>query len=338
MDLQPFLIRLVTGRDLTEAESFRIFRKIFQGEIPRTEAKALLLLLAKKGEGEGELIGCLKALRSLEPPLKLSIPHLMDTCGTGGDYRSSVNVSTLAAFVIAGAGGRVAKHGNRSISSKCGSSDLVEALGVRLDAGKKKMIESIRRFGIGYFHAPFYHPAFSKVQDLRRKLKTRTIFNLLGPLANPFSLQHQLLGVSRSEHVSLFAKVLRRGGVRSAMVCHGEDGMDEISTAARTEAAWVTKKKIRRTSIDPKTFGFARSSPKDFSCSGIRHSRVIALALLQGKLKGPVRNLVLLNAAAGLVVSGLAKNLKQGIKMAEESIQSRKAYRALAGLRRLSKA
>lgn len=333
MKFEKILVRLLSGKGLHSRDAYAVFLSLFEGNLGDAKAKALLLLLAGKGETGDELQGCVKALRKLEPPLKIGIRHLMDTCGTGGDGRNAMNISTLAAFVIAGAGGKVAKHGNRAVSSRCGSSDLMEALGVRLDCPRGQMIQSIRRHGIGYFHAPFYHPVFAGMQLLRRRLKTGTIFNLLGPLMNPLKLEHQLIGVSKKTYVSLFAETLKRSKIKNALVCYGDDGWDELSIEARNTAAQVTPKGIKLLTIQ------SRKRPlnqKPSACGSVAQNKKLALAILRGKQKGYWREMVVLNSAAGLRVSGLAKNIEEGIRLAEQSIDSGRAYQALLGLIRLS--
>ncbi len=332
-----FLVRLLPGKDLAPLEAKQLFHKIFRGQIPESQIKSALVLLAKKGETAQEVLECLHALQSLEKPARLFIPGLMDTCGTGGDGKQSLNISTLAALVIAGAGGKVAKHGNRGISSRCGSSDLMEALGVKLDAPKSRMIESIRRFGIGYFHAPFYHPVFSKMQALRKKIKTRTIFNLLGPLANPIRVSAQLVGVSSPRTLKLYAGVLQAGQSRSSLVCHSKDGLDEISTQTSTDVAKISKGQVIWGRIEPRRLGFRASKEGIPKVRSISESRNMAIKLLQNKLKGPARDTVILNAAAGLWISGKAKGLREGIEMADHSVRSGNAYRALLGLREISR-
>lgn len=337
MKISPVLIRLLQNRDLSKVEAKKLFLKVYRQEIPEAEAKALLLLLAKKGESAQEVLGCLNALQSMEKPVRVSIQGLMDTCGTGGDGKHSLNVSTLAALVIAGAGGKVAKHGNRGISSRCGSSDLMEAFGVKLDAPKARMVHALRRFGIGYFHAPFYHPIFSKMQPLRKKIKTRTIFNLLGPLANPLHVETQLVGVSSVKALKLYAEVLSASKVHSALVCHSRDGLDEISAQAPTQVAKIFKGRVIWGHIDPRRLGFKVSKRGMPKVASIRQSKVLSLKLLQNKLQGPARDTVVLNAAAGLWISGNAESLRRGIEMADRSIRSGKAYQALAGLREISR-
>jgi anthranilate phosphoribosyltransferase len=336
VSFEDSLNRLLTEKDLSEQESYKTFCLLFEGRVKEPQAKALLLLLAWKGETATEVLGCLRAIRFFEPAKQVRIPHLMDTCGTGGDRSHSFNISTLAAFVIAGAGGKVAKHGNRAISSKSGSSDLMEALGVRLQAPRKNMITAIRRYGIGYFHAPLYHPLFLRLQPLRRRLGTPTIFNLLGPLLNPLALEAQLIGVAKRKYLSLFATVLKKTVRGTAMAVSSADGMDEISTSAKTSAVFIQKGRTMFRQIQPKRLGFLHAAKHSYKGGTVRKNRNLALRLLSGRLKGPVRDIVILNAAAGLFVSGLAKNLREGIRLAEKSIDSGSAYRALKGLKRMS--
>ncbi|MBI3306239.1 MAG: anthranilate phosphoribosyltransferase [Candidatus Omnitrophica bacterium] len=331
------LANLLTGGHLSKAQAESVFRQMVQGKLSEEFSKTLLLLLAKRGESIQEIEGCLKIIRQLEPPRYSGILHLMDTCGTGGDQSRTINVSTLAAFVIAGAGGKVAKHGNRSLSSQCGSSDLVEALGVNLAASPEKMIRAIKKHGIGFFHAPLYHPIFKSLQPLRKKLKTRTIFNYLGPLVNPLALDYQLVGVSRQRDVSTYAEILRKSKIRRAIVCSSADGLDEISTSAPCHIARIQQGQIHRETWNPAQFGFKKASRKSLQGGSIKKNRDLAVRILTGKLYGPMRDTVLLNSAAGLYAAGIAKNLKQGIRLATDSIDSGRAYQALRGLKKISR-
>ncbi len=327
--MNNILIRLATGRSLSLKDARRAFMCLFTEAMPFTQAKSMLLLLSLKGETSDELLGCLQALRSLEKTIGPKIPGIMDTCGTGGDGRHTLNISTLVALVIAGAGGKIAKHGNRAISSKSGSSDLMESLGVRLDAKPAKMIRSIQRCGIGYFHAPAHHPVFARIQPLRRALKRRTILNLLGPLVNPMNLDHQLVGVSEKRLISLYAKVLSKLGRKSALVCHSDDGLDEISTTAVTTAAWVTPGKIRMARIHPAALGLKKGSSKDLSVDSIKKSTSRAENILAGKERGGARDTIVLNAAYGLFLCRKARSVEEGIVLAEESIDSGNALNTL---------
>jgi anthranilate phosphoribosyltransferase len=334
--LNGLLVRLASRQSLTIPDARKLFGLLFTEALPFTKAKSFLLLLAKKGETAEELLGCLQALRALEKPIGPRIPGLMDTCGTGGDGRHTINISTLVALVIAGAGVKISKHGNRAISSKSGSSDLLEAFGVRLDASPQKIIGAIKRSGLGYFHAPHHHPIFAKMQHLRRRLKRRTILNLLGPLVNPMRLDHQLVGVSEKRLVPLYAKVLSKLGRKTALVCHSFDGMDEISTSVPTTVAWVAPNKVRTSVIRPAAYGLAKASLGDLAVHSVHQSKARAEKILSGKEKGAARDTIILNAAYGLLLCGKARSVEEGIIFAEESIDSGRALRALTQLKVLT--
>lgn len=331
------LARLSSGRDLSRKESYEIFLRLFAGRLDPRSGKSLLLLLARKGETAGEILGCLDALTELEPPLDTGIKGLIDTCGTGGDGSQSINVSTLAAIVVAGAGGKVAKHGNRAITSKAGSSDLMEACGVKLDAGKAAMLEAIRRHGIGYFHAPFYHPVFSRMHELRKSLAARTIFNYLGPLSNPLLLDGQVLGVVRREYLELYAGILASRKIRRAIVCRSRDGMDEISLCSPTDAILVEKSKMRKFTIDPERYGLGRGKKSDAAGGTPAVNHRLAMKILRGNAGKPLEDLIVINAAAGLFAGGLAKSIAQGVVQARRSIRNGNALAALNGLVRTSR-
>lgn len=322
---------------MSRTDARRLFRLLFTGALEFAKAKSVLFLLAQKGETASEILGCLDALRSLEKPLGPRISGLMDTCGTGGDGRHTINISTLVALVIAGAGGRIAKHGNRAISSRSGSSDLMEAFGVRLDAAPSKMIRAIRVAGLGYFHAPFHHPVFARVQPLRRALGRRTILNLLGPLVNPMRLDHQLVGVCEKRLVPLYAGVLSKLGRKTALVCHSHDGMDEISTSVPTTAAWITPGKVRMSAVQPAAYGLQRASSKDLLVNSVKESKRRAARILSGADKGPARDMITLNAAFGLLLCGKARTVREGLTLACQAIDSGNALRVLKRLQRLSR-
>lgn len=336
MKFQDALSSLLQGKSLARPASKALFQELFQEKLAFAQAKTLLLLLARKGETPDEVLGCLDALKLFEPKKNLGIPHLIDTCGTGGDGSHSINVSTLAALVIAGAGGKVAKHGNRALSSRCGSSDLMEALGVNINTSPEKMIRSINSSDIGYFHAPLYHPTFSKMQPLRRLLKVRTIFNLLGPLSNPFKLSGQVIGVARAKYVPLFAKILSRQNLSCALVAHGTDGLDELSISAPSQLAWIRKNKISYEILTPEKTGLKRSKSPQIKIKSLTQSKKMALDFLQGKLQGSIRDMILLNAAAGLVVAGKAGTLREGVWVATQSVSQGKAFQAYLQLKAIS--
>ncbi len=333
---QELLARLLTRKPLSLADARKFFGILFGGQLAFQTAKAFLLLLSLKGETADELLGCLQALQKLEKPIGPKIPGLMDTCGTGGDGRRTINISTLAALVMAGAGAKIAKHGNRAVSSRSGSSDLMEAFDVKLAAGFRKMLRAIGRCGIGYFHAPFFHPVFAQVQPLRQALKRRTILNLLGPLVNPMRLDHQLVGVSCKRLVPLYAKVLSKLSRKTALVCHSFDGMDEISTAVPTFAVWISPRRLRHEVIRPRAYGLRKAILKDLAVSSVKEGRYRAERILTNRDKGPARDVVVLNAAFGLVVCRKAKTVREGIRMAQKSLDTGSALRALRQLKGIS--
>lgn len=335
MKLDPVFSKLLEGRALTEKESASVFTALFEEKLSPAKAKSLLLLLAKKGESVSELLGCVKALRKLEPSVKTRLP-LLDTCGTGGDGSHSLNVSTLAALVIAGAGGKVAKHGNRGLSSQCGSSDVLEALGVNLAQTPKQVVCSIENCGIGYLHAPHHHPVFSRVQGLRKSLKTRTLFNLLGPMINPLAPRFQLIGVANEKTFDLYVAVLKVLKA-TALVCHSQDGLDEISINAPTKIAVIQKGAVRLGWIKPEKFGFNKGNPGAVKGGMPKDNARAVFQILNGTLRGPARDMVVLNAAAGLLISNQADSLEDGIQLAEASLDSGRALKALEGLVRNSK-
>jgi anthranilate phosphoribosyltransferase len=335
---ETVLLKLLTGNKLNAVDSMRLFKDLLYGNLSADRAKTVLLLLAKRGEASEEVFGCLRILRRREGSIRVPCTDLIDVCGTGGDGLGTFNISTLAALAMAGAGAHVAKHGNRSLSSKCGSSDLMEALGVRLEAKPEDMARAIVEGGIGYFHAPYYHPAFARIQPLRRQIAVRTLFNFLGPLMNPCRLRYQLAGVSTKPLLDLYAAILLKQGLCRALVCRGRDGIDEISTTAATEIRLIENGKIRKMTIDPKVLGFRGSKDKK-RYRGARpgENRSAALRLLKGQKEGSLRDIVILNAAAGLWVCGMAKSLKDGIPLAEHAIDSGKAYQSLKILIRHSR-
>ena len=330
------LIRLLTAQSLSLSDARKAFTLLFTEALPFTKAKSFLLLLTQKGETSGELLGCLQALQALEKPIGPKVPGLMDTCGTGGDGQQSINISTLVALVIAGAGGKIAKHGNRAISSRSGSSDLMESFGVKLNALPKKMLHALKRSGLGYFHAPVYHPVFSRMQPLRQALKRRTILNLLGPLVNPMRLDYQLVGVAQKRLVPLYAKVLSKLGRKGALVCHSGDGMDEISTSEPTTAAWVTPNRVRMSVIQPHLYGLQKARHRDLAVDSVKKSKRKAENILNGTEQGPARDTIVLNAAYGLLLCGKVRSVPEGIRLAQHSLDSGKALNILKQLKALS--
>ena len=321
MNFHSNFLKLLIGKELTSQESEKYFSHIFSGDFNVTESKAVLCLLAKRGESATEVLGCLKAIRKLEPVTDCGTKPLIDTAGTGGDGKNTFNISTLASFVIAGAGIAVAKHGNRSVSSTCGSSDLLEALGATLSDNLKKNIACLKKVGYGYFHAPFFHPTFTRFQSLRREMKIKTIFNKLGPLLNPCKLTGQIVGVSNEKDLSIYAELLKSlTKNHRALVFHSSDGLDEISVNAVTHGYLVQKGKTEPFRFDPKTLDLKSGSLKGGTA---RENASVAIELLRNKsIPNSIRDAVLINAAAGIWVANLAKDLSAGYRIAQQSLNS----------------
>ena len=328
---------LLLGDSLPSSEWKNIFLSLFRRKLTTPESKILLLLMARIGEDGKSAAGCLQALRRLEPPKRINLPFLIDVCGTGGDGRHTFNISTVSSFVIAGAGGYVAKHGNRSVSSKVGSSDLMEALGVRIEVPFSQMMKALRQSRLAYFHAPLYHPSFSYLQPLRRELGIRTLFNLLGPLVNPVQLGFQVIGVSNAAwllSISEAAKFLNR---RRAAVLRSEDGLDELSTRSSSDILYLEGRKIKKMKVSPAELGFKKPGKHAYEGGDLATNRRIALGILEGRLRGPEKDIVLLNSGFALWIAGLAPSIKEGIEKSRWSIRTARALQALEGLRRISK-
>lgn len=337
--LSSYLPKLLTGQDLNFKESLHLFDAFFSGKLSLPLCKTTLVLLARKGAAVDEIKGCVQTLRKYEPPTRSNLSGLLDTCGTGGDQSASINISTLAAITAAGAGVKVAKHGNRAFTSKCGSSDLLESFGVRVEASAKTMIRSIQKNNLGYFHAPSHHPVISKFHTLRKKLKIKTIFNLLGPLTNPLDLDFKLVGTSDLNSFKRYAEILKKMPLKRVLVVHNPgEGMDEISTCSPTEAALIQRGKIHFFKIDPSKLGFRKTNPNALRISSVADSRVKALAVLSGTDRGSAKDAVTLNAGAAIWIAGKSRSLAEGIKLAQLSIESGAALQALRQLARNSRA
>ncbi len=333
---------LLLGKDLTTSEAERVFNTLLSRKtLDERFAKTLLVLLRKKGEHSDELTGLVRAIRKLEKPItKPRYSYLVDGCGTGGDGTNTFNISTIASIVAAGAGAQVAKHGNRSISSRSGSADLLEALGVNIVASRERMLKALKKCNLAYFHAPLYHHTFKVLQPVRReltrKLKIRTIFNIVGPLVNPLRPNKQAIGIFQEELVPIVAETVKKLGFKHVLIFRSKDGMDELSTTAESSVIEVSKGKMKSFHISPKQLGFRLGKRKELSGGNPKRNRKIAIEILSGKKQGTKRDVVILNAAAILYTSGKAKNLKQGIELARQSIDSKSAQRALKQLARIS--
>ncbi len=329
------LHRVVGRGDLDTEAAREAMLAILDGELTPTLTAAFVIALKMKGETEAELTGFARAMRERVTRVEAESGNgpLLDTCGTGGEGPRTFNISTVAALVAAGAGVRVAKHGNRSLSSLCGSADLIEALGVRIPTLATDMAESIRRTGIGFLFAPTLHPAMRHVQPTRGELKMRTVFNLLGPLTNPAGAQRQLIGAPTEGTARLMAQSLAALGTEFAYVVHGSDGIDEITTTGSTAVFEVTRGEVTERVWMPSDFGVRRAALADLAGGRPEHNRAIAEAVLAG-VAGPARDVVLVNAAAALMAAGVAQAPGEGMKQAAEAIDSGAARAKLEELQK----
>jgi anthranilate phosphoribosyltransferase len=311
--------------------------EIMEGMASDAQMAAFLTALRLKGETEEEIAGAAQAMRArcVNVP-GANIENAIDTCGTGGDGAGTVNVSTLAALTAAGAGVTVAKHGNRSVSSRCGSADLLETMGVRIDVPPEISSRCLSEAGFAFLFAPLYHPAMKVVVPVRRDMGIRTIFNILGPLCNPAGVKRQLIGVYSPDLVTMIAAVLKRLGCERAMVVASEDGLDEISVCARTTAAVLSENgRISTETIDPSGLGLAVHPSESVRGGDPHENAAVSMEVLSGG-KGPVRDAVLINAGAALVVAGAAAGMRDGMSLAAEALDSGKALDVLERVRAMT--
>lgn len=328
--IKETISKLVERKNLTKEEARQAMSEIMKGETTPSQIAAFITALRMKGETSDEITGCAEAMRNASLKLNINADTIVDTCGTGGDGTNTFNISTAVAFVASGGGLTVAKHGNRSVSSKCGSADVLEHAGVNLNAKPEKVKECIEKIGIGFLFAPIYHPAMKNALPTRKEIGIRTIFNVLGPLTNPANANVQLLGVYSSELTELLAPVLKNLGVKAALVVHGA-GCDEISITGNTHVCELKDGKIKTYQIRPEDYGIKRSTLKDLQGAGVDKNVQIMAETLEGK-KGPYRDIVLLNSGALFYIAGKAKDIKEGIRIAEESINSGSALNKLKKL------
>ena len=327
--------KIRAGVHLARREAEAAMETILSGGADEQQIVDFLAALRDKGETEEELVGFATAMRRHARPIfPGGIPdgwRLVDTCGTGGDATGTFNVSTCAAFVVAGAGVRVAKHGNRSISSRCGSADVLEALGVNLLTPPERVAECIERVGIGFLFAPALHTAMKHAMPARRRLGGRTVFNLLGPLTNPAGARVQVMGVFAADKVGLMAGALAKLGVERAFVVHGADGLDEFSLSGETQVAEIHFGTVRNYTVTPEDFGLARAPLAALRGGDAAENAAIVRRILEGE-RGPRRDIVLMNAAAALVAAGAAADFSAGVALAAHSIDSRAASEKLQSL------
>jgi anthranilate phosphoribosyltransferase len=316
--IQQAIAKLVEKKDLSRAEMAEVMGEIADGTATSAQVGAFLAALRLKGETVDEITGAAEVMRARVDRVRVEKDVFVDTCGTGGDGRHTFNISTTAAFVVAGAGVTVAKHGNRAVSSRAGSADVLAALGVNVDAAKDLVERSIAEVGIGFLFAPRLHPAFKAVAPIRRELGVRTIFNLLGPLANPAGARHQIMGVYEPRWVPVIGGVLAALGAAHAFVVHGE-GLDEITVTGMTHVCEVKRGEVERFAMVPEDIGLPRHSEKDIAGGDAERNARILRDVLSGQ-KGAPRDAVLANAAAGLVCAGAARDLREGVRLAADSI------------------
>lgn len=326
--------RVVGGEHLDRDSMYEVFCHVMDGQTSDVQKSALLIALRMKGETVGEITGAARAMRERVTPLDVDRKNLVDTCGTGGDGRGTFNISTVAAIVAAAAGAQVAKHGNRAVSSSCGSADVLSELGVNIDIDAPRMSQILRRTGISFLFAPKLHPAMSAVAAVRRELGVRTIFNVLGPLTNPAFARRQVLGVYSDHLVEVVANVLLALGAEHAMVVHSRDGLDELSVSANTHVCEVRDGEVRSYEMSAGDAGVETHRLEELAGGDIKMNAAIARSVLEGK-SGAAQDVVVLNAGAALYVAGSAASVRDGVALARQAIVS---GRALAKLEELIKA
>ncbi|MDP2974419.1 MAG: anthranilate phosphoribosyltransferase, partial [Candidatus Diapherotrites archaeon] len=321
-EIEEAIAKAGAGKDLSRREAKALFDEIMNGKVETEKLAQFLKALAEKGEAVEEIIGAAESMRAVVACVKPKVKgDLLDIVGTGGDKKGTFNVSTTAAFVAAGAGCLVAKHGNRSVSSKCGAADVLEKLGVKIDLGAEKNAELIKKIGIAFLFAPCHHPAMRYAMPARKMLGIRTIFNILGPITNPANAQTYLLGVFDLQLAEKLAAVLAGLKVKHALVVHGNDGFDEISLSDKTTVFEVQGAKVKRYEISPEQFGFKRCREQQVAGETAEKNAEILRDILSGIEKGAKREIVLLNAGAAFFAIGKAGSFKQGIEKARESIE-----------------
>ncbi len=330
--LQESLVKLVERKDLTEAEAESAMKCLMSGEATPAQIASFLTALRMKGETIQEITAFARTMRSFASCIFPNVEGpLVDTCGTGGDKIKTFNISTAAMFVAAGAGVTIAKHGNRSVTSKAGSADIIEAFGARIDLPPEEVQRCIEDIGIGFMFAPRFHGAMKHATPVRREMGIRTVFNILGPLTNPAGAQSQVMGVYDAALTEKLAQVLKNLGSKQAMVVHGLDGLDEISTIGGTQISELLKGDVRTYKVRPEDFGFKRATPEMIAGGDIAENVRTVLRVLRGE-KGPKREIVLLNAAAAIFVGEKSRDIMEGIEVAANSIDSKLAYEKVVQL------
>ncbi len=332
MDMKRIIEAIVSGQDLSEEEAGYAMRFIMSGEATQAQIGAFLTGLRLKGESIEEIVACARVMRLFCRSIKPKVEGmLVDTCGTGGDAVKTFNVSTISALVVAGAGVPVAKHGNRSVTSRCGSADLLEALGVKIGAEPEVVERCIQEVGIGFMFAPTFHPAMKNVLGPRKEIGIRTVFNVLGPLTNPANAEAQLIGVYTPKLTEKLAGVVRRLGVKRAFVVHGRDGIDEVSITGKTLISELRDGSIETYTITPEDFGMRPAGIEQILGGDLLENTSTALRVLTG-LDGPKTDMVLLNSAFAIAAGGKVDSIGDGIEVARESVERGRAMEKLRSL------
>ena len=335
MNMQAAIKTVLARKDLSADEMNNVMRIIMTGEATPAQIGGFLVGLRMKGETVDEIASAARVMRELATGVKVSGDHVVDIVGTGGDGSNTFNISTACTFVVAAAGGTVAKHGNRSVSSKSGSADLLEAAGVKLDLNSEQVARCINEVGVGFMFAPMHHSAMKHAIGPRKEMAVRTIFNVLGPLTNPAGAPNQLLGVFEDALVEPLAEVLNKLGSNHVMVVHSEDGMDEISIGAATKVSELKDGKVTSYTITPEEFGFTNSNISTLAVNSAEESLAVIKKVLDNEA-GPAKDIVTFNSGAAIYVAGLADSLEAGIKKAEEVIANGQAAAKLDALVTLS--
>ena len=325
--IKEAISQIVSGHSLTMDEASQVMGEIMDGQVTPAQFGAFVTALRLKGETVEEIAGMAKTMRARAVRVTIDEP-VVDTCGTGGDNAATFNISTAAAFVVAGAGAKVAKHGNRAMSSKCGSADVLEALGVKIDLTAEQVQRCLKEVGIGFMFAPSFHPAMKYAAGPRKEIGIRTVFNILGPLTNPAGAQAQVLGVADGALVEKMAKVLQLLGCYHALVVHSEDGLDELTVTGRSYISELKDDKLRRYAIAPEDVGLSRATLPDLKGGTAAENALLLRDVFSGT-PGHGQDAVVLNAAAALVACDKVSTLREGVLLAEESIESGRAAEKL---------
>ncbi|NYT47380.1 MAG: anthranilate phosphoribosyltransferase [Candidatus Methanofishera endochildressiae] len=331
MNIQTALQAVLDKQDLTRSEMRDVMRSIMSGDATSAQIAGFLIALRCKGETVAEITAAAEVMRTLATRVEIQGEHIIDTCGTGGDGANTFNISTTCAFVVAAAGGIVAKHGNRSVSSRSGSADVLEAAGVNLDLSAEQVAQCVNSIGVGFLFAQKHHGAMRYVAATRKEMGVRTLFNLLGPLANPAAAPNQLIGVFAKQWLEPLAQVLKTLGSQHVLVVNAEDGLDEISIASETSVAELNNGEITTYTITPEQFGLQRADLADLAVNDVAHSLAVVKSVLDNQ-PGPALDIVILNAGAAIYAADLANSLATGINKAKEVIASGAAKEKLNAL------